>query len=668
MNIIEQEDIVKGLPDAALQMEMQMPSGQVPEFLVLSEIQRRSDMRQRYSAQQPMPTSTVKDQVMAEGLAAMMPISSVPAASNPLSPPLPLGDAQQGLAGTEVQMAAQGGLLGMATGGQFPDLSGDGDVTRKDILIGRGIIPMSEGTITPNNFTSRGDPSYLDGMSSSYTGPNDFLIQTAQQFLVKQNIDPAGYTIQELVDIGSQQIKDYGDSSLPYSVAGSQGDILSGVLEGSVALLGDRIPDLPETNLGASSADRTRRAEEFASELRRRSNALGDSLSEADPALSQDEIGARNLELESNRKGMGQILADVFRPTGPVDLTQEGEILSFLPSTSEVADEFSRRKSALGDTLESDFSDAKRYLSGKRDRISDFFSSLGGTSSEADNTRNLDETEEETETTGMTGEELTAQLVAIDNASTTGGDSDSSEQKNIIPVEKDDAERLINLANSDFRFYDPNTFGGDALKTDKSRATDVFADIEGRSSSLAKSRAEEISELIETNRSRTKNDALYAALAQIGAGIASNAPDLGIGKGSEAASKIMTESRGREDLLRTQEMAAEDADITRQIDFIKSRANIDLNERKLTAEITANKNLQSRNQSTRQSGVANVVAEMFIPEDYGDEGSRIAAYTSLYNALAGAYDVPLINVPTGSSATQKTKAELKGENRSRYDI
>ena len=655
MNIIEQEDIVKGLPDAALQMEMQMPSGQVPEFLVLSEIQRRSDMRQRYSAQQPMPTSTVKDQVMAEGLAAMMPISSVPAASSPLSPPLPLGDAQQGLAGAEAQMAAQDGLLGMATGGQFPDLSGDGDVTRKDILIGRGVIPMQEGSITPNSFTSRGDPSYLDGMSSSYTGPNDLLIEAGTQFLIKQNIDPTGYTIQELVDIGSQQVKDYSDSYLPYSVADSQGEILGDVVKGSMALLGDKIPDLPETNLGASSAARTRRAEEFASELRRRSNALGDSLSEVDPALSQDEIGARNLELESNRKGIGQILADTFRPTGPVDLTQEGEILSFLPSTSEVADEFRRRKSALGDTLERD-------LSG----ISDFFSSLGGTSSEADsfnrevidalNTRNLDETEEETETTGMTGEELTAQLVALDNARTTGGDS------NTVSVEKGGAEGLINFSDSDFRFYDPKTFdadfGGDALKVDKSRATDAFTDIENRSSSLAKSRAEEISELIETNRGRTKNDALYAALAQIGAGIASNAPDLGIGKGSEAASKIMTESRGREDLLRTQEMAAEDADITRQIDFIKSRANIDLNERKLAAEIIANANLQSRNQSTRQSGVANVVAEMFIPEDYGDEGSRIAAYTNLYNALAGAYDVPLIKVPTGSTVTQRTSADL----------
>ena len=47
MNILEVEDIIKGLPDQALQKEAQAPSGQVPQFLVVSEIQRRTDMRKR---------------------------------------------------------------------------------------------------------------------------------------------------------------------------------------------------------------------------------------------------------------------------------------------------------------------------------------------------------------------------------------------------------------------------------------------------------------------------------------------------------------------------------------------------------------------------------------------------------------------------------------------
>jgi len=41
MNILEQEDIIKGLPDQALMKEASAPSGEVPQFLVVSEIKRR---------------------------------------------------------------------------------------------------------------------------------------------------------------------------------------------------------------------------------------------------------------------------------------------------------------------------------------------------------------------------------------------------------------------------------------------------------------------------------------------------------------------------------------------------------------------------------------------------------------------------------------------------
>ena len=74
MNILDQEDIIKGLPDQALMQEAQMPSGQVPQYLVVSEIQRRSDMRKRYKAEQgQMPQATVKEQVMQEGIMGAMP-------------------------------------------------------------------------------------------------------------------------------------------------------------------------------------------------------------------------------------------------------------------------------------------------------------------------------------------------------------------------------------------------------------------------------------------------------------------------------------------------------------------------------------------------------------------------------------------------------------------
>ena len=75
MNIFEQEDIIKGLPDQALMKEAQMPSGRLPQYLVVSEIQRRADMRKRFAGQQQQaPAGTIKDQVISGGIAEVQPM------------------------------------------------------------------------------------------------------------------------------------------------------------------------------------------------------------------------------------------------------------------------------------------------------------------------------------------------------------------------------------------------------------------------------------------------------------------------------------------------------------------------------------------------------------------------------------------------------------------
>lgn len=48
-NIIEQQDLLKGLPDARLAMLMQNPAGDIPPFLVAAEAQRRQAIRQQFS-------------------------------------------------------------------------------------------------------------------------------------------------------------------------------------------------------------------------------------------------------------------------------------------------------------------------------------------------------------------------------------------------------------------------------------------------------------------------------------------------------------------------------------------------------------------------------------------------------------------------------------------
>jgi hypothetical protein len=58
----------------------------------------------------------------------------------------PAGSAQDAAAALGMAASA-GGIVGMAKGGKFPDLSGDGEVTQEDILIGRGVIEKADGGV-----------------------------------------------------------------------------------------------------------------------------------------------------------------------------------------------------------------------------------------------------------------------------------------------------------------------------------------------------------------------------------------------------------------------------------------------------------------------------------------------------------------------------------------
>ena len=125
-NLIQLEDDVKGLPDQALQQLAKAPNPQVPQFLVISEIQRRGDMRKRFEArQQQQPQGTVAQQIVnpqPQGIASMMPQQGMPQGGPmpmpqggpmpqpPMGQPMPQAPMQQPM---PQPMAPQG----MATGG-----------------------------------------------------------------------------------------------------------------------------------------------------------------------------------------------------------------------------------------------------------------------------------------------------------------------------------------------------------------------------------------------------------------------------------------------------------------------------------------------------------------------------------------------------------------------
>lgn len=117
-NLIQLEDDVKGLPDQALQQLAQAPNPQLPQFLVISEIQRRSDMRKRFEARQQQPQGTVAQQIVApqqQGIGAMVPPGQRPMPQRmPMQPPMQQPMAPQGMSG--------GGVVRMAEGRQatFP--------------------------------------------------------------------------------------------------------------------------------------------------------------------------------------------------------------------------------------------------------------------------------------------------------------------------------------------------------------------------------------------------------------------------------------------------------------------------------------------------------------------------------------------------------------------
>ena len=103
-NLIEQMNVLKGLSDEALNGEMGAPSGSVPPYLVLSEVNRRKDMRQRYEGQQ---AQRAKRTTVMEDLVGPM---AVPMMAQGAPAPSGIGAVAQ----PEVQGFADGGIIDYA--------------------------------------------------------------------------------------------------------------------------------------------------------------------------------------------------------------------------------------------------------------------------------------------------------------------------------------------------------------------------------------------------------------------------------------------------------------------------------------------------------------------------------------------------------------------------
>jgi hypothetical protein len=132
MNILEAEDLIKGIPDNVLFQYAQNPPPQIPQFLAISEVQRRQDMRQRFTAQQQKQQQpTVKDQILQGGIASAAPPMGPPSAppmGQPMAPQMP-PQAPPMAAGQRPPMMSAGGIVPgpvrMQEGRTVPTLSPD---------------------------------------------------------------------------------------------------------------------------------------------------------------------------------------------------------------------------------------------------------------------------------------------------------------------------------------------------------------------------------------------------------------------------------------------------------------------------------------------------------------------------------------------------------------
>ena len=140
------------------------------------------------------------------------------------------------------------------TGGQFPDLSGDGKITKKDILMGRGVVTMDTGSQVP---------AYATGaIESQQQAARD--LDAGLAALARQGVSAAEatarYTRDAIISLGRSIAAaegstrmfypEYRDKDVPYSnpnsVAGDQAGILGEVLEGAGGLLLDTLPEAQE--------------------------------------------------------------------------------------------------------------------------------------------------------------------------------------------------------------------------------------------------------------------------------------------------------------------------------------------------------------------------------------------------------------------------------------
>lgn len=164
MNIIKIQDQLKGVPDNTLVGYVQNPTGQVPTYLALSELQRRKEMRSKFQSAQPQD-KTVAEDLVQEAQPGLMGLSAGQPMQQAMQPPpeMPMEEmAQGGLAELDTgnmydeNNYATGGIVAFEDGGEVAT-SRFGDFMRRIGNVGAVEIDKQIGALQAEKNKIQGD-------------------------------------------------------------------------------------------------------------------------------------------------------------------------------------------------------------------------------------------------------------------------------------------------------------------------------------------------------------------------------------------------------------------------------------------------------------------------------------------------------------------------------
>ena len=601
-NILEQEDVIKGLPDDYLYAEAEQPSGQLPPFLVVSEIQRRTDMRERYEATQDQPQGTVTQQIVAEGLGGMSPMdmasqtmgspipadptSQVPVVAATGAPPPPTGGVaigDSGLAGMggQPQMVASGGVVGMSNGGAAGG--------------GSNMVAAVNAAIDKLRAEGR-DPGVYSQYELRIMGEK--ILGTDRLPTLQQQ----GYR-QYRPDLGA----DYEPQSMDYGFLSYDPDALS-----NRAI--DAVAGLVRPSVASEEARSIERGEQerYGAEAEQRGSDVAQFIRE------DEQLGI----LGGVVRGAGNVVGDAWTTY-----------------MSEPAGE-------IGDVLQAGWRDTMDDLSDLRGR---------------DRERLLEPNPERDrlmvagmfpELEGLEEGSIPAELLRADVGNIAGiaGQFQREAQLSGSPT-TDTIESVGDRLGEDYGKNLPYGVGVEdqqALKTDRARGyLDEMEALTAEDVAAEESIVADYRDRIERSQQQARDDAFNAWLGHFGAGVAGGDLQGGLERGAGAIGDIKKESRATTLALEEGIVASERARRKTAVDALKSMADIDVNFLKLANEVSRETGLMDRSEDDKQIALMNLIGDL-MPDTTISEPDEIRTnLITMFNAIAHLFGLPQVSTTGG---------------------